>query len=148
MNNEMRQQIDKIIKLNEVFDQKNFLGYHSSKRNLTDGYYKGETLNVNIYDDLIRNIYIDIISDYDENLENNDVEAMNKVFHEAGLGFTFVSRQPIEASSFQREKYKYGDYLYEVYGNGDEILVDDPNEINAEIVISKTPLYFKKISED
>ena len=144
----MRQQIDKIIKLNEMFDQKNLLGYHSSKRNLTDGYYKGDTLNINTYDDLIREIYMNIISDYDKNLENNDVEAMNNVFHEAGFGFTFVSRQPIEASSFQREKYKYGDYLYEVYGNGNETIVDDPNEINAEIVISKNPLYFKKISDN
>lgn len=148
MKNEMREHIDKIIRLNEMFDRKNFLGYHSSRRNLMDGYYKGETLDTNTYDDLIRSIYIDIISDYDENLENNDVEAMNDVFREAGLGFTFVSRQPIEASSFQYQKYKYGDYLYEVYGDGNEIIVDDPNEINAEIVITKNPLYFKKISED
>lgn len=144
----MRLQIDRVIKLNEIADSKNFLGYHSSKRNLTDGYYKGATLDLETYDDLIRSIYMEVISDYDENLENDDYEAMNNVFHSAGYGFTFVSREPIEASSFQHDKYKYGDYLYGIYGDGNEMVVDDPNEINAEIVISKNPLYFKKISDD
>ena len=115
---------------------------------MPDGLYKGDTLDSNTYSDLIKDIYYQIISDNDENTENDDTEAMNDVFSEHGYGFTFVSRNPIEASSFQREKYKYGDFLYEVYGNGDEILVDDPNEIQAEIVLSKNPLFFKKIDSN
>ena len=90
---------------------------------------------------------MEIISDNDKNLENNDIDKMNKVFDKYKYGFTFVSDHPIEGSSFQPEKYKYGNHLYEVYGNGNEILLDDPNEIGATIVVSKTPLYFKQLSD-
>ena len=122
------------------------LGYHSSRRKLNDGLYYGVLLDEETYPDLIRSIYMDIISDYDENLENEDISAMNEVFNNHGYKFTFVSKSPIEASSFQATKYKYGEHLYEIYGDGNEILLDDPNEINATIVVSKTPLYFKSIS--
>jgi len=130
--------------INESMDNKIFLGYHSSKQNLKDGFYKADVLNVSHYSDLIRNSYMDIISDYDENLENNDFGGMNNVFRKKGYGFTFVSNKPIEASSYQYNEYKYGDYLYKVFGDGNEILLDDPNEIGATIVVSKKPLYFKQ----
>lgn len=126
-------------------DDKHFLGYHSSKRDVPDGYYKGKVLDPSHYEDVIKYVYTEVISDWDENIENDDVDAMNEVFEQHGYGFTYVSRTPIEASQFQYEKYKYGNHLYKVYGDGDEILLDDYNEINADIVVSKTPLYFEKI---
>lgn len=122
-----------------------FLGYHSSRKNIQSGYYKGPLLDEQEYEELIRNIYVDQISDNDEKVENDDITGMNRVFKSKGWGFTFVSKHPIEASAFQYTKYKYGDNLYKVYGTGDETLVDDPNELNAEIVISSDPLYFEKI---
>jgi hypothetical protein len=146
MENKLRNYIRKIIA--EQFNPNNFLGYHSSKKNLKDGLYQGASLSPRTYADVIRNAYMDIISDSDENMENNDISAMSDLFDEKGYGFTFVSTQPIEASAFQSDKYKYGNYLYEVYGDGNEILLDDPNELNATIIVSKTPLYLKKISID
>lgn len=134
------QQLKTIIESND----KVFLGYHSSKRDVPDGYYKGKVLDPNHYSDVIREIYVEIISDWDENIENDDIDAMNEVFEQHDFGFTYVSRNPIDASSFQSEKYKYGNYLYKVYGDGDEILLDDYNEIHADIVVSKKPLYFEK----
>lgn len=142
---EMNKKDGSLKKINENFNNKVFLGYHSSKKNLKEGYYKGELLDTSNYYDVIRNAYIDIISDYDENLENDDIEQMNDVFGEMGYGFTYVSEYPIEASSYQSSKYKYGDYLYKIYGDGNEILLDDANELQATIVVSKNPLYFEKI---
>lgn len=141
---ELKKVVRKIVE--DIQGNKVLLGYHSSKRNLKEGYYKGSILDLS-YDDVIRNAYMEIISDYDENLENNYVNEMNNVFEEYGYGFTYVSQKPIEASPYQASKYKYGDYLYEVYGNGSEILIDDVNEINATIVVSKDPLYFKPINQ-
>lgn len=134
-------------KINENFNNKVFLGYHSSIHNLKDGYYKGEVLDLSSYGEVIRSIYLEIISDYDENLENDDIEKMNDVFNENGFGFTFVSEEPINSSLYQLSKYKYGDYLYKVYGDGNEILLDDANELYATIVVSKNPLYFKQVDE-
>jgi len=131
-------------RLNENTSNKTFLGYHSSKRNMSDGFYKSSVLNVSDYSDVIRNSYMEIISDNDKNIQNDDFEKMNKVFNKKGYGFTFVSEEPIEASAYQYNKYKYGDYLYKVFGDGNEILLDDVNEIGATIVVSKKPLYFKQ----
>jgi len=143
---QLRKLIQKTIKehLNENTQGKTFLGYHSSKKNLSDGFYKSSTLDVTDYSDLIRSAYMDIISDNDKNIENDDFEKMNKVFNKKGYGFTFVSEKPIEATSYQYNKYKYGDYLYKVFGDGNEILLDDVNELGATIVVSKKPLYFKQ----
>ena len=65
-------------------------------------------------------------------------------FENEGYGFTFVSSNIIEGTAFQASKYKYGDYLYKVYGNGwpDDIEINDPNELNATIIMSKKPLRF------
>jgi hypothetical protein len=131
--------------INENVDNKILLGYHSSKGNMKDGFYKASVLDTDHYYDLIRSAYMEIISDYDENLENDDIDKMNDAFVEKGYGFTFVSDKPIEASSFQYDKYKYGNHLYKVFGDGSEILLDDPNEIGATIVVSKKPLYFKQV---
>jgi hypothetical protein len=128
-----------------IFYRTVFLGYHSSDYEL-EGMNKGNILDSDDYSDVIRNAYMNIITDYDKNLENDNIEAMNRVFKKYKYGFTFVSDKPINASSFQRSKYKYGDNLYKVYGNGSEILLDDVNEINATIVVSKKPLYFEKIN--
>jgi hypothetical protein len=148
MSEDIRKMIDKVKNfkqfVNENTENKTFLGYHSSKRDMKDGLYKASVLNVSDYSDLIRSAYMDIISDYDENLENDDFEEMNNVFNKNGYGFTFVSNEPIKALSYQYDKYKYGDYLYKVFGDGNEILLDDPNEIGATIVVSKKPLYFKQ----
>lgn len=122
-----------------------FLGYHSSHRNMIDDIHKNEILDINRYSDVIRNAYLEIISDYDDNLENDDIEAMNNIFNERGFTFTFVSKEPIVASSYQTSKYKYGDYLYKVYGDGSEILLDDINEIGADIVVTQQSLYFEKV---
>jgi hypothetical protein len=131
--------------VNENVNDKTFLGYHSSRNNMKNGYYKSGVLNISDYSDIIRSVYMDIISDYDEYLENDDTEGMNNVFEKNGYGFTFVSDKPIKASSFQSSEYKYGDYLYKVYGDSNEILLDDVNEIGATIVISKKPLYFFQV---
>jgi hypothetical protein len=140
-------QFKKVIKttLNESTKEKIYLGYHSSKNDLADGYYKGDSLNSSTYSDVIRNIYMEIISDYDKNLENDDFDKMNKVFARKKLGFTFVSDEPIKASYYQSSEYKYGDYLYKVYGDGSEMLFDDVNEIGDTIVVTKKPLYFEKV---
>ena len=129
----------------ENIQNKNFLGYHSSKKNMANGYYKSNVLNLSDYSDVIRNAYMEIISDYDEYLEDDDVESMNKVFEKNGYGFKFVSNQPIKGTLYQSSEYNYGDYLYKVFGDGNEILLDDVNELNANIVVSKNPLYFEKI---
>jgi len=131
--------------LYENEDNKTFLGYHSSRNDMSNGYYKGDILDSSDYSDVIRNSYMDIISDYDENIENDDIDGMNEVFETEGFGFTFVSNKPIKASSFQSSEYKYGDYLYKVYGDGSEILLDDVNELGATIVVSRKELYFEKI---
>lgn len=131
--------------INENIDNKIFLGYHSSMQKMTDGFYKADVLDISKYEDVIRNAYMDIISDYDDNLENDDIDAMNDIFESRGFGFTFVSDKPIKASAYQTSEYKYGDYLYKVYGYGDEILLDDPNELDATIVVSKKPLFFERI---
>lgn len=131
--------------VNENVNDKIFLGYHSSRNDMKSGYYKSNVLNVSDYSDVIRSAYMDIISDYDEYLENDDTEGMNNVFKKYGYGFTFVSIEPIKASAYQSSEYKYGDYLYKVYGDGSEILLDDVNEIGATIVASKKPLFFEKI---
>ena len=149
MSKEIRQMIDKVKNfkqfVNENVENKTFLWYHSSRRDMVTGYYKSTVLDVSDYSDVIRNAYLEIISDNDEYLENDDVEAMNNIFKKNGYGFTFVSDEPIKGSAYQSSKYKYGDYLYKVYGDGNEILLDDVNEIGATIVVSKKPLYFEKI---
>lgn len=124
---------------------KKFLGYHSSEREMVDGLYKASVLDEEHYSDLIRSAYMDIISDYDNNLENDNIKKMNAIFRKNKYGFTFVSDEPIKASAYQASEYKYGDYLYEVFGDGSEILLDDHNEIGATIVVSKKPLYFKQV---
>jgi hypothetical protein len=134
--------------INENFDNKIFLGYHSSDKDIVSGYYKSTILNRQKYSNLIRDVYMEIISDYDENLENDDIDGMNNKFEELGYGFTFVSNNVITSSAYQTSKYKYGDFLYKVYGNGNEAILDDVNEIGANIVVSKKPLYFEKIDED
>ena len=136
--------------INETVNINNmtFLGYHSSRTPLRDGYHPTKLLDENSYADLIRDMYLEIISGGDKNIETNNIKAMNKVFAKKKYGFTFVSDEPIKASSFQRDKYKYGDYLFKVYGDGNEILLDDPNEIKATIVVSKKPLYFVSVENE
>ena len=112
---------------------------------MVSGYYKSDVLDLSDYSDVIRNAYMEIISDNDKYLENDDIKSMNNIFKKKGYGFTFVSNEPIKATSFQSTEYKYGDYLYKVYGDGNEILLDDINEIGSTIVVSKKPLYFEKI---
>jgi len=136
------QQLENIIKKNT------FLGYHSSKNNLKDGFYKSKVLDPERYSDVIKNAYMEIISDYDVNLENDDIDEMNNIFQENDYGFTFVSDKPIMGTNYQSSEYKYGDYLYKVYGDGNEILLDDVNEIGATIVVSKNQLYFEKVKEN
>lgn len=110
-----------------------------------DEYEKPETLDEEEHSDVIKNIYIDIISDSDEIAQSEDISAMNEKLEDLGYGFLFVSKESIKASSFQSSKYKYGNYLYEVYGTGDEHILDDPNELYVEIVMTKKPLLFKEI---
>ena len=121
--------------------KKTFLGYHSSKSNI-EGLNKGDILDVDDYKDIIRNAYLELIAEQDISIEK-----MNLYFKKNKYGFTFVSDTILNAPSFQYSKYKYGDYLYEAYGDGSEHLLDDVNELNATIVVSKSPLYFKKIRE-
>lgn len=117
-----------------------FLGYHSSSSPRLEGLQKGDVLDEDRYEELIREIFITYFQESDIS-----VEQMNEYFEDKGYGFTFVSDKPIRASSFQHTEYKYGDYLYKVYGTGKEMVADDPNEVNAEIIISKAPLLFKKV---
>lgn len=116
-----------------------FLGYHSSKHKIKE-ISKGETLDSSIYSDLIRNTYIDHGGVYTE-----DVDEMAEWFENEGYSFTFVSNDIIEGSAFQSSAYKYGDYLYKVYGNGwpHDIEINDPNELGATIIMSKKPLRFE-----
>jgi len=145
---EIREMIEKVKSFNknitEDNEKKQFLGYHSSRIDLKDGWYKGDLLDENIYEDLIRDIYGEFF-DYDQNVEDNNTKKMNAKFKKNKYGFTFITKYPIESTPYQTTKYKYGDYLYKVYGHGNEILIDDQNELNAEIVVSSKPLYFEKI---
>lgn len=124
-------------------DNLNFYGYHSSRNEFKDGYYKGDVDSQ--YREAVIETYQNYVSDYDDNLENDDIEQMVDILNDMGFSFTFVSTSPIMASQFQAGKYKYGDYLYKVYGNGNEFVLDDYNEINAEIIVSREPLYFEQI---
>lgn len=121
-----------------------FLGYHSSNYDLS-GFQQSEVLDPETYGDIIRTAYLEIISDYDEILENDDTEAMVASFEDRGLGFTYVSQEPIKGTAYQYQKYKYGDYLFKVYGNGGEYIIDDYNELSAEIIITNKALYFELI---
>jgi len=124
-------------------EPEHFLGYHSSKYEI-DEISKGEILDSSVYQELIRTTYIDYGGPYLE-----DVEDMADWFESEGYSFTFVSSDIIEGSAFQASKYKYGDYLYKVYGNGwpHDIKINDPNEIGATIIMSKKPLIFKLQNE-
>ncbi len=148
MYNNIRESIDKFKSVSLALTENShshFLGYHSSRKEYADGLHKGNVLDLNTYEDIIPRLYSELITDWDKNIETNNVRAMNNVFLKRKLSFTFVSSKPIEASSFQYLKYKYGNFLYEVYGDGTETVLDDPNEINAEIVVSKNPLFFKQV---
>lgn len=134
---------DESVELTEDIKNKILYGFHATKHDMKNGFYKG---NIDtIYPEAIRETYQNIISEYDVNLENDDIDKMGKILEKKGYGFTFVSREPIKSSSFQSGQYKYGEYLYKVYGKGDELILDDYNEINAEIVVTKHPLYFEKV---
>jgi hypothetical protein len=133
--------------INENSNNSMFLGYHSSINFMTSGHYEASVLDTDLYPELIRHAYLGIISDYDEYLENDDIESMNNAFEERGLGFTFVSKYIIMGSPYQSSEYKYGDYLYKVYGDGSEILLDDINELEADIIVTDKPLYFEMVGE-
>jgi hypothetical protein len=135
--------VDESKELTENENGKIFYGYHATKHDFKNGLYKGQ-IDIT-YPEAIRETYQNIISEYDKNIENDDIGKMGKILENKGYGFTFVSSEPIKASSFQSGQYKYGEYLYKVYGKGNELILDDYNEINAEIVVSKHPLYFEKI---
>jgi hypothetical protein len=121
-----------------------FLGYHSSDYDLS-GFEQGEVLDVDTYADVLRNTYLELISDGDEIITSGDPQKIADAFEDMGYTFTYVSSEPIMASPFQSCKYKYGDYLFKVYGDGSELKTDDYNEINAEIILTKKPLYFELV---
>lgn len=137
--------IDGFLNENKVSD-KVFLGYHSTHNELEDGYYRGSSL-YGADPEIIREIYMYLISDYDKNIRNDDIEAMVRKLSRAKYYFTFISREPIKGY-YSTPKYKYGDYLYKVYGDRSEHLFDDYNEIYAEIVATKKPLYLEMVTED
>ena len=141
MSKEIREMIDKVRNFNR--NKMVFLGYHSSMRNMESGFHKGDILDIENYSDVIRYAYSTFISDFDKYIENDDIEHMNKVFKKGGYGFTFVSKEPLKGY-YSIPNYKYGNYLYKVFGSGSEFLLDDINELYATIVISKKPLYFEK----
>jgi len=119
-------------------EPKNFLGYHSSQYEINET-SKGDILDSSTYSNLIRSAYIDFGGPY-----TKDIEEMADWFESEGYGFTFVSKDIIKGTAFQASKYKYGEYLYKVYGNGwpDDIEINDPNELDATIIMSKKPLRF------
>ena len=109
---------------------------------MTEGYNKGHLLDSQQYASDIRSIFYEFIAEKDIS-----VDEMQEYFEDNGYGFIFVSeKEPIEASSSQTSKFKYGNELFEVYGTGDEFLHDDINELNSVIVTSTSPLYFKQIA--
>jgi len=149
-----------IVKENINLDTLDFLGYHSSKQKNLEGF----TATYYFHDDhiqRIREIYYHSISynseyyrsDFPSNewdSEDDIIDFMNEAINEEGYRVTYVSTEPIKASNFQAGKYKYGDYLYKVYGKPNTYhIIYDPVEINAEIIIYKEehPLYFKPLEE-
>jgi hypothetical protein len=140
-----------IILINEniIKDGYEFMGYHSSRHRI-EGFKEGADLDIDQYEELGRNIWNEYLGDIGSDIDWDDdddviraFDSMNERYH-----FLFVSRNPIEASSFQTSKYKYGDNLYKVYAKkGSYLLADDPNELEAEIIIQKRgiPLYFEKV---
>ena len=139
---EIRKFINGVRRLMESEGGDVFLGYHSSDYDLS-GMEKGEVLDSDMYPELLRSAWIDFAEERDA-----DPEEMAEWFEDKGYGFTFVSDDPIEASPYQTSKYKYGDYLFKVYGTGKELLMDDPNEIGATIVLSKDPLKFVLVEDE
>lgn len=131
--------------MSNTIDKMVFYGFHSSKKEMSNGFYRGKIDKR--YEDIIIDAYQNLISDYDDNLESRDFDKMAEILEKKGYFFTYVSKEPIEASAFQYDKYKYGDHLYKVYGTGDELLLNDPNELSAEVIVSKNPLYIKKVEE-
>lgn len=141
----MKKLIRKILKESGDYE---FLGYHSTNskfNNLDEGSY----IDAN-YNDYVRETYYNLYS-YDELLENSDYDSMADKLNEDGHTMLFVSDYVIESPNDYRSKYKYGDFLYKVYGKyGDYTIVDDPNEINASIITlyKGKKLKFKKLPDN
>ena len=131
-----------IEKLDKEIEGKEFYGYHSSKTSFNDQYSKGPIDPQ--YEEAILKAYQTYIAEYDDNVVNEDYEAMASELEDNGFGFTFVSTKgPLMIG----DKYKYGDNLYKIYGDEDVFKVDDTNELNADIIIAKKPLYFKRVKD-
>lgn len=126
-------------------DNLDFLGYHSSKRNI-QGY---SFMEYNDHDyQRVREVFLNSVASSHEALETGEVEDMINVIEEKGIGVTFISDKPIEGSNFQAEKYKYGNNLYKVYGDeSNVVMLPDTHELSATMVIynKENKLYFEKI---
>ena len=124
-----------------------FLGYHSTNSDL-DGLTPGEVLSPDDYEDVLWRTYTEYFYDTGELVENRDIDGIAEWFEENGYSFTYVSSEPIMGSAYQASKYKYGENLFKVFGDGKELLMDDYNELNATIILSKNPLFFERVDEE
>ena len=122
-------------------DGKYFLGYHSSNKKLPEGWYKGNILDAEKYPNEIFNTYLELISNYDQNLKNKNIYAMNRKFIENDYSFTFINDRPER----NNKGFQYGKYLYKIFGKGNEFILDDINKPNENLIVTQNKLYFQPI---
>ena len=91
-------------------DGKYFLGYHSSNKKLPEGWYKGNILDAEKYPNEIFNTYLELICNYDQNVKNKNIYAMNRKFIENDYSFTFINDRPER----NNKGFQYGKYLYKI----------------------------------
>ena len=148
-----------ITKYKDFLFEKNdnmiFLGYHVSMNIIKNGYSKGVTLDEYDYFMVIQDAYIKIygndldvdIDELDDDEKEEIIVTMNDKLNSDDYGFTFVSEYPIERRDNQTSLFRYGNYVYMVYGDGSELIIQDEITEGANIIVSKKPLYFKNVTK-
>lgn len=135
---------DELDKVDSSIKGLEFMGYHSQRNFVTNGFYDGGIERQ--YEEFITNSYSNYFSDT-KLIEANDIEGMAQALEKAGYHFVFVSQTPLESvSGMQTTKWKYGDYLYKIYAKPDQDITkfDDINELGATVLVTKDGLYFKQ----
>lgn len=130
------------------------MGYHSTNLILDNGLKAPEILDTDQYPELAWEVFYNSVPtaypDFNEILDTRDTDRMYEAFEELGIKVLFTSDQPIEATAYQgNQKWKYGKYLYRIYGTGQETILDDPNgEIGAQVIVTKKALRWERVPDD
>jgi hypothetical protein len=133
--------------MDDITNYKLFLGYHITRNNNLDGLNKGLILEENEHCDLIKYLYFKIFENELNDDDSNKLNPydLNEEFEEYGYHFTNVSNKYILDFKTNKSKYLCGKFIYLVYGNGSELILNNPEENSCKIIVSKNNLLFKKI---